>query len=128
MEEERKDTQQEQHEEGAFVDAKLLGDALIELNITRRNVQVFPKDHPTVQYSLQRAYEHLKTLFEIRPVITLAITEDNFIIDDQYIDPKNPVFKEYASYLHDLGISSITFRTGVDKDELYTFHFLTTQK
>ncbi len=128
MEEEKPQTEQPSQAEEAFIDAKLLSDALIELNITRRNVQVFPKDHPTVQYSLQRAFEYLQRLFEIRPVITLAITESNFIIDDRYVDPKNPVFREYATYLHNLGISAVTFKTGLDLDELYTFHHLTTQK
>jgi hypothetical protein len=41
------------------LDARLLSDAIIELNISRRNIAIYPKDHPSVEKSLDRAGDYL---------------------------------------------------------------------
>jgi hypothetical protein len=110
------------------IDARLLSDAIIELNISRRNVAVYPKDHPSVEKSLSRAYEFLKKLFELRPEITLAVAKDTLIIDDYYLDKKNPVYREFALHLNKMNIAYVTFITGLTKDELYEFHKLISER
>ncbi|MEW6001183.1 MAG: HEAT repeat domain-containing protein [Nitrospirota bacterium] len=105
-------------------DAQLLGDAIIELNISRRNVSVYPKDHPSVEKSLSRAFDLLQKLLELRPEITLAIAKDILIVDDYYLDKKNPVYREFALTLNRMNIAYITFLSGLRKDELYDFHLL----
>ncbi len=61
------------------IDARLLSDAIIELNISRRNVSIYPRDHPSVDRSLNRAFEFLHKLFEIRPaVISEILSEDEY--------------------------------------------------
>lgn len=110
------------------LDARLLSDAIIELNISRRNVAIYPKDHPSVEKSLNRAYIFLRKLFELRPEITLAIAKDVLIIDDYYLDKKNPVYKEFAAHLSRLNIAYVTFITGLTIDELYKFHKLFSEK
>lgn len=117
----------EEHEK-IPLDARLLSDAIIELNISRRNVSIYPKDHPSVEKSLSRAYEFLQKLFELRPEITLAIAKDTLIIDDYYLDKKNPVYREFALQLSRMNISYVTFITGLTKDELYEFHRLVSEK
>jgi HEAT repeat protein len=109
-------------EEKIPLDARLLSDAIIELNISRRNVSIYPKDHPSVDKSLSRAYEYMQKLFELRPEITLAIAKDTLIIDDYYLDKKNPVYREFALNLNRMNIAHVTFLTGLTKDELYEFH------
>jgi hypothetical protein len=39
------------------VDTKLLSDAVIELNISRRSVGLYPREHPIVKESIERAFE-----------------------------------------------------------------------
>ncbi|MEW6570946.1 MAG: hypothetical protein AB1390_07205 [Nitrospirota bacterium] len=110
------------------LDARLLSDAIIELNISRRNVAIYPKDHPSVEKSLGRAFEFLQKLFELRAEITLAVAKDTLIIDDYYLDRKNPVYKEFALHLSKLNIAYVTFICGLTKDELYEFHKLISEK
>ncbi len=110
------------------LDAKLLSDAIIELNISRRNVAIYPKNHPSVERSLNRAFEFLQKLFELRPEITLAVAKDTLIIDDFYLDRKNPVYSEFALHLNKMNIAYISFITGLTKDELYEFHKLVSEK
>jgi HEAT repeat protein len=110
------------------LDARLLSDAIIELNISRRNVSIYPRDHPSVEKSLSRAFNFLQKLFEIRPEITLAVAKETLIIDDYYLDRKNPVYREFALNLSRMNIAYVTFVTGLTKDELYEFHKLISEK
>lgn len=110
------------------LDARLLSDAIIELNISRRNVAIYPKDHPSVDKSLNRAFEFLQKLFELRAEITLAVAKDTLIIDDFYLDRKNPVYRDFALHLNKMNIAYISFITGLTKDELYVFHKLVSEK
>lgn len=104
------------------LDARILGDAVIELNISRRNVSIYPKGHPSIEGSLNRAFELLQRLFELRPEITIAIAKDTIIVDDYFLDRKNPVYKEFALHLSSMNIASLTFTSGLSKDEIYQFH------
>jgi HEAT repeat protein len=104
------------------LDARLLSDAIIELNISRRNVSIYPRNHPSVEKSLTRAFEFLHKLFELRPEITIAVAKDTLIIDDYYLEKKNPVYREFALHLSNLNIAYVTFITGLTNEELYEFH------
>ena len=104
------------------LDARLLSDAIIELNISRRNVSIYPRNHPSVEKSLTRAFEFLHKLFELRPEITIAVAKDTLIIDDYYLEKRNPVYREFALHLSNLNIAYVTFITGLTNEELYEFH------
>lgn len=110
------------------IDARLLSDAIIEFNIARRNVTIYPKDHPSVEKSLNRSFDLLQKIFEIREEITIAIAKDTLIIDEFYLEKKNPVYKDFALYMNRLGIAYITFKKGITKDELYEFQRTITEK
>jgi hypothetical protein len=110
------------------LDGKLLSYAIIELNISRRNVAIYPKEHPSVERSLNNAFKFLKQLFELRPEITLAVAKDMLIIDKYHLDKKNPVYREFALSLNKMNIAHVTFKTGITKDELYRFHRFLTEK
>ena len=110
------------------LDARLLSYAIIELNISRRNVAIYPRDHPSVESSLSNAFKFLKQLFEIRSHITLAVAKDTIIIDKYHLDKKNPVFRDFALTLSRMHIAYITLKNGITKDELYRFHRFITEK
>lgn len=109
-------------EEKLPLDARLLSDAIIELNISRHNVSIYPKDHPLVNKSLNRAFDFLNKLFELRNEITIAVAKDTIIIDEHSLDKKNPVYKDLALHLSRMNIAYVTFRKGLTRDELYSFH------
>ena len=110
------------------IDARLLSDAIVELNVSRRNVSIYPKDHPTVEKSLNRSFGFLQKIFEFRPEITLAVARDALIIDDFTLDKKNLAFKEFALHLNRMNIAFITFIKGITVDEIYEFHRITSEK
>ncbi len=110
------------------LDAKLLSEAVIELNISRRSVSLYPREHPITRESLKRAYQLLSKLFELRSDITLGIAKDTLVVDEYTLDKRNPVFQEFGISLHEKGIAAVCFQSGLTIDELYVFHELITSK
>lgn len=104
------------------LDTRLLSEAIIELNISRHNVSIYPKNHPVVEKSLNKVFEFMQKLFEMRQEITLAVAKDILIVDNRHLDKKNPVYKEFADSLSKKNIAFVTFMSGLTKDELYSFH------
>jgi hypothetical protein len=104
------------------LDTRLLSEAIYELNISRHNVSIYPRNHPIVEKSLNQAYSFLLKLFELRSTITIAIAKDTLIIDDNYLDKQNPVYTDFARCLSQKSIASLTFTHGLTKEELYAFH------
>ncbi len=105
-------------------DIRLLSEAVIELNISRKNVELYPPDHPIIKESIDRALEHLKKLFKIRSAITLGIAKNTLVTDDYTLDKKNPVFQDFALSLYSRGIAAITFYSGLDVKDLTVLHEL----
>ncbi len=110
------------------IDARLLSEAVIELNISRRSIGLYPPEHPIAEESINRAFELLKNLFEIRSSITLGIAKNTLVIDKYTLDKKNPVFSEFALSLHNKGLAAITFYNGLEVEELVSLHELITMR
>ncbi len=104
------------------LDTHFLSNAIIELNISRHNVSIYPQNHPIVEKSLNRAFILMEKLFELRDTITIATAKKNLIIDNCSLGTQNPVFKQFAACLATMNIVHVTFVRGMTKDELYSFH------
>jgi len=110
------------------IDARLLSEAVIELNISRRSVGLYPPEHPILKSSIEKAFELLRKLFELRSSITLGIAKDTLVIDEYTLDKKNPVFREFALSLHGKGIAAVTFDSALEVGELVSLHELITMR
>ncbi|MFA5072567.1 MAG: HEAT repeat domain-containing protein [Nitrospirota bacterium] len=110
------------------LDTRLLSEAIIELNISRKNVGIYPPGHIQIIKSIQRAYSILSKIFEIRSEITLGIAKDTLLVGHDYLDQKNPVYRDFALSLNQQGIAAVTFLNGLNMDELTVFHQLITTK
>ncbi|MDA8431494.1 MAG: hypothetical protein M0Z60_00860, partial [Nitrospiraceae bacterium] len=128
MAEETDHTAEEDTRDKLPLDAKLLSDAVIELNISRRSVGLYPREHPITRESIERAFGLLEKLFEFRGSITLGIAKDSLIIDDNILERRNPVFREFALSLHEKGIAAVSFSRGVTLDELLDLHEIITAR
>jgi hypothetical protein len=107
-----------------ILDTRLLSDALIELNIARKNIAVYPKGHPSVDQSLKKVFDLLQQLFLIRNEIAFSIAKDTIVIDNFSLDARNVAFREFALYLNSLDIIAVTLRNGLTEEELYQFNRL----
>jgi HEAT repeat protein len=110
-------------------DAGSLGEVIIQLNISCRNVMIYPRDHPSIQKVLNRAFNLLQELFDLRTNITFVVGKDALVIDGFYLDRKNIGYRQFAKHLRRLNIAHITFLPGLTIDELYEFqHFISKEE
>jgi HEAT repeat protein len=110
------------------LDTKLLSDAVIELNISRKNVSIYPPGHIQITKSIDRAYEVLVKLFEIRQEMTLGVAKDTLFVGQDYLDQRNPVYRDFALSMNQQGIAAVTFIRGLDRDEMVRFHRIISSK
>jgi hypothetical protein len=103
------------------LDARLLGNAVIELNIARHILSLYSREHQLVQLSLDKTFAILSDLFELRTEITLAVAKDSLIVDERHLDQKNPVFREFALALSRMSIALVSFVKGLTREEVFEF-------
>lgn len=102
----------------ARLDTKLLGQALIELNIARKNYSIYPPGHVQLARSVDRAHQVLKRLMESLQRLTLGVAKDCLFIGEKYLDQKNAVFKDFSLALYGRDIAAITFHAGLARDDV----------
>jgi len=96
-------------------------EAVIELNITRKNVLIYPDGHAQVEKSIERSIHALNLIFSSREKFTITVAEDALLVGKEYLDPKNKIFKEFSIPLKQHDIVSVTFLKGLEKEELLRF-------
>jgi HEAT repeat protein len=60
--------------------------------------------------------------------MTLGIAKDTLFVGQNYLDQRNPVYKDFALSLNQQGIAAVTFIRGLDRAELERFHRIITAK
>ena len=110
------------------IDTRLLSETVIELNISRKNVSIYPPGHIQITRSIDRAFEILQKLFEIRSEMTLGVAKDTLLVGHDYLDQRNPVYRDFALSMNQQGIAAVTFVRGLDKEQLIRFHRIISTK
>jgi len=108
------------------LDTRLLSDAITELNISRKNIGIYPPGHIQITRSIDRAYERLTRMLQTSAEMTIGVAKDVLLVGREYFDQKNPIYREFAISLNAQGIAAITFLQGMEKDELVRFHRILT--
>jgi HEAT repeat protein len=110
------------------LDTQLLSEAVIELNILRKNIGIYPPGHIQVTDSIERTYQILQKMFEIRAEMVLGVAKDTLMVGQDYLDQKNPVYRDFALSMNQQEIASVTFIRGLEKEELVRFQRILTTK
>ncbi|MDA8084937.1 MAG: HEAT repeat domain-containing protein [Nitrospiraceae bacterium] len=103
---------------------RLIVDAIIELITSKRKIGLYPKEHPKIRESLQRAFDDLQSLLAMRGTIMVGIAGDTLIVDDAGLESKNPALRDFARSFHVKGIAAVTFAPGLTMEELQNYHEL----
>ena len=102
-------------------DIACITDAVSELNITRKNVLIYPDEHAQIQSSIKRSFNALSSVFASIPELLITITDKALMIGNEILDSRNKRFSEFAEVLRQHEIVSITFSRGLEKNELLRF-------
>lgn len=114
--------------ESVSLDAKDITLAVRELNITLKNVNIYPAEHDQVKSSIERAWKTLNKIFGHISELTLAIAGDSLMVGNEYLDPDNPICKEFALSLKLHDIAAIKFYRELGRDELISLLLLINKK
>ncbi len=99
---------------------ELLSQIIIELNVLRKNVVLYPSSHPGVAASLDRVHDSLEKLCRLNPELTVGAAKDCLIVNKQCMDRKRPGNKQFALALSQRAIAAVTFIGVVKKEEILT--------
>lgn len=114
--------------ESVSLDTKDITLAVRELNISLKNVNIYPADHDQVKSSIERAWKTLNKIFGHISELTLAIAGDSLMVGNEYLDPDNPICKEFALSLKLHDIAAIKFYRELGRDELISLLLLINKK
>jgi hypothetical protein len=104
------------------IDTKLLSDLIYELNIARRCGISYPQGHPRIQASAKKVMNLLHQLLEFREKLTLGIAREVIVIEKFHLDKNNPVYRDYAKSLFQLGIATLTIHKNLTEEEFLQFN------
>lgn len=109
-------------------DIACITDAISELNITRKNVLIYPDEHAQIQSSINRSFNAVSSVFASIPGLRITITDKALIIGNEILDSRNKRFSEFADALRQHEIVSIAFLKGLEKNELLRFFHMIAAK
>lgn len=106
------------------IDIKVLASLIIELNIARRNFKSYPKGHPVVEGSFQKAITLYNKLLELQDEITIGVAKDALMFGTTILEKSNLVYRDSARVLFEHGIGVLTLRRGLTTKELENFNVI----
>ncbi len=106
---------------GLDLDTKLMSDFIYSMNIARRQIQAYPPGHKVISTAADRLIRVLPKLLEFRPEITLGIARDTLLVGGQVLDSKNPIYRDFATYLFDAKVASLTITRELTAADICSF-------
>lgn len=102
-------------------DFSQLVEALIELNIARKNVLFYPEHHSQVKKSIDLAHDCLSSCLQASKELALIVAKESFSVGGFLLDPSNSVLQELKAVFKSKNIAVLTFRQGLSREELAGF-------
>ncbi len=106
------------------LDTRMLSDFIYELNIARRHMTTYPAGHPMIDAATDKVLDLLDHLFEFRPEIGFGVAREALMFEGELLDRKNPVYRDFASFLFSRGIAAIHFMRHAERDEFIQLNHL----
>lgn len=100
---------------------KLLEEVVKKLNLSMRNITLYPSNHPTILPSMNSLRVSIDCLLETKDSFTLGISKDKILIDGKSSFKNSEILSNFAQDLHKLRIATITFHKGLETEEIRNF-------
>ncbi|MFZ1985509.1 MAG: hypothetical protein WAU91_13920 [Desulfatitalea sp.] len=97
---------------------KAVGDAIMDLNIARKNMLIYPPQHEQVQRSLKRACVAMHAAAAHFSPLTLTVMQEHLMVGTHALETKGALSKELAQALKQRGIAAITLFPNFENEEL----------
>lgn len=96
-----------------------LSSFLIEFSIALNKHAMYPGGHPSLEPAAERVIGRIEPLLGKKGTLSLGVARQQLIIEGVATDPANPVLKDLAARLHRHHLGAISFRRGLERDELH---------
>ncbi|NNF97742.1 MAG: HEAT repeat domain-containing protein [Desulfobacteraceae bacterium] len=97
-------------------------EVLIDINVARKNLLIYPDNHIQVQRSLKRAFTNLsQVLNTAQPVINLTIVQNKLFVGKDTLESRLSVLKDFAEALQHHEIASVVFSKKISFNEFRNF-------
>src|SRR5437867_8355989 len=88
-------------------------EALVRMARAVQKATIYPDGHPAVPGAVDVFLAALKQALEDRPVLTIGIASDRFLLEGEPIAEKHGVLPWLAQFLHERGLASIDLNRGL---------------
>ena len=92
-----------------------------ELSLAIKTMGIYPSAHPAIKASVERLYATMEGVLEASPELKLGIAQKNLLVDGQFLDKTNEIFRDFALQFHRRGVASVTFKKDLNVEELRMF-------
>ncbi|RJQ84620.1 MAG: hypothetical protein C4519_04595 [Desulfobacteraceae bacterium] len=100
---------------------KLTADALVELNIARKNMLIYPESHEQVRRSAQRSGHAMRKSAERFATLQVVVLQEQLAIGTQPLEARSTALKELVTAFKKRGIAAITFGKEFTEAEWFGF-------
>ena len=98
------------------------------LNFIKMQVGMYPEGHSMISQGLDSVLDVLQEIFALKGQITIHVEDDTLYVGEDILDKKNRNHKQFAKWMNDLYITSITLSWGLTRDELLKFQKILAMK
>jgi hypothetical protein len=98
-----------------------LDDLLVRFGKAVQRHGLYPAGHPALEPIVDDVLDVLGRAFRSRDRVSLGVAPDRLVHEEGESDPSHPLLSSLAGRLHDHHVSRLTFRPGVEADELSAF-------
>ena len=103
------------------VDAASMADAMVEFNIARKSVLIYPLDHDQVKKTTRKAYATLQQLLSRQSELSLTVLKDTLLFGEKNLEAKSTALADLTAAFRKLELAAITFFRGLEEKELVSF-------
>lgn len=93
----------------------------VNLSVALKNRGVYGPSHPVAQESFRKAMERFRIAFRNQPKLHYHFARSTVIFGQNYLDRKNPIFKQHSATFWNLGVVGVQYSTGLTPEELEGF-------
>ena len=91
---------------------------LLELGLALQRYALYPGGHPSVDSAIADLTKRIGTLLRERDVLSLGVARRQLVVEGVATEASHPVLRSVAERLHRHRIGVVTFRRGIEAEEL----------
>lgn len=93
-------------------------EVIVDFNVAMKNQNVYGTAHPSARASVRRAMEKIEAALHYQPILDFHYAKNTIIFGQNYLDRKNPIYRQHASTLWSLGLIGLSLKAGLNTAEL----------